>query len=90
MNLTSFLKNRHHYQHQLYHLNELSFLSNQASITLQPMTLVIQILVETARRALKTIITPEIIIARVQEDTRVKTVITMSVSESVEVYCQIM
>lgn len=54
------------------------------------MTLVIQILVETAPRALKTIITPEIIIARVQEDTRVKTVITMSVSESVEVYCQIM
>lgn len=43
------------------------------------MTLVIRILVETAPRALKTIITPEIIIARVQEDTRAKTVTTMSV-----------
>lgn len=53
------------------------------------MTLVIRILVETAPRALKTIITPEIIIARVQEDTRAKTVTTMSVSESIEVYGQI-
>lgn len=57
----------------------MDFQGKIASITLQPMTLVIQILVETAPRALKTIITPEIIIARVQEDTRVKTVITMSV-----------
>lgn len=71
-------------------MNELYFLSNQASITLQPMTLVIQILVETAPRALKTIFTPEIINARVQKDTRAKTVTTMSVSESIEVYCQIM
>lgn len=50
------------------------------------MTLAIQILAETAPRALKTIITPKIIIARVQEDTRTKTVTTLSVSESIEVY----
>lgn len=54
------------------------------------MTLVIQILVETAPRALKTIITPEIIIVRVQEDTRAKTVTTMLVSESIEVFFRIM
>lgn len=57
----------------------MDFLGKTASITLQPMTLVIQILVETAPRALKTIITPEIINARVQKDTRAKTVTTMSV-----------
>lgn len=57
----------------------MDFLGQIACITLQLMTLVIQILAETAPRALKTIITPEIIIARVQEDTRAETVTIMSV-----------
>lgn len=47
------------------------------------MTLVIQIHVEMAPRALKTITTPEIIIVRVQADTRAETVTIISVSESV-------
>lgn len=57
----------------------MDFLGKIASITLQLMTLVTQILVETAPRALKTIITPEIIIVRAKEDTRAETATTMLV-----------